>query len=482
MPNITIDPSNPNLSTDDKKILLTAIQNKTVMIYEKNKMYVIGNDNVTFTHHLIRSTERPPADVFHVPENKTNIGQGAFSKFRSILVEISTDANSNLLIKKPDKKNQKVLRVSNPKNKNTRDYNPSYDHQKTVSLYKKEKIYPHLNVEEPIRVTKTNKSLEKSYTLMNRMKGFELHKESKAYLDYTSPTTLKITTEFIIPLLIAYRDQVQKLNMVHRDIKPPNIMADNDYEIKTKKSAFTFSFIDIDQSVAINTIETGKYGTVGYTDPALLESDANSKTYIATTARDIFSLGALLIGSINYNLDIGEILANNAQDLSEAYNLSHQLTDTSLNPILLINKLAEDPDSGYFPITTDQEQELHDQFFEMITPSSNDPTTEFNARNEILDIIKRMTMTDIKQRYQNIDDVIKAFEAVANLLSPQLSTTAQLSSALGVAPGALITSPSTPATSATSSNQIPPPAPSAAPAPTTPQNPPAQDPPKPKGP
>lgn len=111
---------------------------------------------------------------------------------------------------------------------------------------------------------------------MKLIKGFDLS-------DINAKINLSIAEKIELSqaLLKAYQTQINNLNMVHRDIKPPNI------KVEYVEGKSIVNFIDYDNYTLEGTMPQQNINSPGFTPPEGLGGTASY-------AQDIYSLGKVL--------------------------------------------------------------------------------------------------------------------------------------------------------------------------------------------
>lgn len=345
-------------------------QNKDVTFIEKSKVYEHGNYKIKFAQNLIRTSDTTPGHnkFYVISEKDTDIlGKGSFSKSRRIIASIDIDSNGVVTHEKVE---GKAVRIRNTKSAQLVHQNKKSKYESSVAEneYQNAQPFTHLALQKPIHVQKEYPGKEKekttgtkgvvgeftkSYSVMNELKGKDLATAASSYdgLMAMNPTTAMLVELLILPVLKAYDSEIAQKGYVHRDLKPNNITA---ILLSTKP---TVHYLDFDTSVPIGT--TGNKtvpGTPGYIAP-----ETNNASYVESTSRDLYSLGVILMGAVNDNVDIGVYYKGktSAQLFKENYDFVHAAG--FFDPDKLLASLPDDaPGKTFFSYLDADELENDD--------------------------------------------------------------------------------------------------------------------------
>lgn len=344
---IRIRPEKMNF--EQARLLGKYLDNENPDILAKAAELQLDEIDFKVTRNLIR--DQTNKNFYYVISNdeKDIKGEGAHSKVRQIIGTITIIHTENgTPIAQFESNFDHVVQIKNPKFCQKRRQE-EYNHNETINDYFHALNF-HLGMQKPIKRTKiwlkkiktslsshssnpskkpinnfkksrtlktftifTNKGIhEEGYAVMKNIKGidfdenislhfFEESSDNSRYLPFAKAVSL-----FLL-LLKAYKEQVSDINRVHRDIKPSNLLID------LTTSPITINFIDPETLRKPYLIEKSFSGSAGFIAPEIyyvylnLKNNEQHNIFI-TPARDMFSLGVLLIGFLNPNLHPYSIL------------------------------------------------------------------------------------------------------------------------------------------------------------------------------
>lgn len=390
---------NPSaLSNEGEQILGPFLASeKTDFIKSKEKYFIFGTDiSFTLTHNLIIDKEYHEKDekrYFIISKDPDDVlGAGGKSKVRrmlgsSLIVNIETK-----LITYEETLGGKGVRITNTKEARQTSSAP-YSHGKAIANYNTSKIFDYLGMQPPIRVYRqdNNGFFKKSYAVINAFEGQDLQKEVKPFLK-KRPSIKEVIDMVIVPVLLAYKDQIAKRGYAHRDIKPANIR----FWIRSAEKASVAHFIDLDFSLKIGLAETN-CGSVGYMPPEF--PTAIYQLLEVNIARDIFALGMALHVCFNPSLDPREYFTAKFGD--QVKTLSQ----------FLLRQTQEIRKHGYYAVDDKK-------LFRYVSDASS-PASE-KARRDIKSILKEMTNLSPGKRPNNMDQLIDRFKVISSLLTPTI--------------------------------------------------------------
>ena len=260
------------MSSDDTKLLFKFLlaQKAVSPLWKANQVYDFCGDQITFSHDIVwrkRKMDKEtkaikPGHRFDVISTN-KLGHGAFGTVYDVTGTLALDAD-NIALK------QSKIRVVKIQNHSLN--NPA-THLKNE--YKMAQRAPHIGVKHPTLVGDT------SYTVMKKLPGRELWDIIKDDLYGKRVLSLEQRQQISIAVLKAYKEQVLDKGVIHRDVKPPNIMVD-------LSNPIAVNFIDYGLSTLVNPSNAIMCGTPGFIAPEIY----NGAT--ATSKVDIFSLGRVL--------------------------------------------------------------------------------------------------------------------------------------------------------------------------------------------
>lgn len=256
------------MSPSDTKDLFSFLSRQPAhtQLWKANQEYQFGNDKFTFSHDIVwrKRNEHKSGNRYEVISPK-ELGKGAFGTVYDVTGTLALDSH-NITFKQ---NKQRVVKVqthsaNNPLNLLKNEYNLAIKAS-------------NMHIKEPTLINNTQ-----SYTVMKKLPGKELWDVIKDNLVGKSILTLEQRTRLSIAILKAYKEQVLNKGIIHRDIKPPNIMVD-------LKDPITVNFIDFGLSTLTNLPNDGMMGgTPGFMAPEIYDGVK------ATPQSDIFSIARVL--------------------------------------------------------------------------------------------------------------------------------------------------------------------------------------------
>lgn len=331
--------------------------------------------------------------------------EGGFTSVRKIIGNVSVDTANPHPVATFQSRTGKVVRIKNPNFVQRKNLNENkgykYKHKQAIAEYLQAKEFDHMEVEEPIKVKKAvNKPgfplgffSKKSYMVMNEFPGTDILSAVIDLANDLSPGSREMLELVVIPLLEAYQLQIANKGKVHRDIKPPNVLAA--FGRKTE-----INFIDVDESANVG-VPDKLCGTPGFVAP-----ECKNPETLVSQARDIFSLGVLIYGLFNDKLD------PRAYFRGELGLPDQEVRDYA---IALIEK------SGFYDPS--QMPDLAGNTYDIFQFMNDNLPGDQAVRDVIQNLLKRMTAADPNQR-PRVDTIISELKkciAPSTPLSPPLS-------------------------------------------------------------
>lgn len=270
-----IDPV--NLTLEDSRYLgriLLKIHAETGEVYfpAGASTHILGKyseERVTLnlTHPVVIRHSRHRKDLLRIEVIGKEIGRGGFSHVYKIIHTLIPQNDGSLVSK--DK--HRVVKVQQE---------CASDHVTAAKEYRHAALTPHLHVKRPVySALAPNK---RSFMVGGFMFGSSLEhflKVDARSRKFSLEERLRLSVE----LIRALREQVHALGIVHRDIKPGNII------VKAGDGKFPHSFIiDFGLSKNASIDDRVRCGTYRYFAPEIWKSEN------ATHATDIYSLGVVL--------------------------------------------------------------------------------------------------------------------------------------------------------------------------------------------
>ena len=279
---ITLDPTKidqSNLSIVEMEALNQFLKRTTIGNYwVMNQPFDYNYKNVRysfcFTYSVLKRVriEKSTGDRFEVfnPES-TPLGAGGFGIVYPILGTIKFEAGRPVIKTTKDR----VVKI---------EKHDPIDRRVIVEYeYRVLKYVGHLNAKPPVYIDSISQGT-KSFLVMNRVKGISLEKilASKDPAQKIDLTVLQ-RIELTLAILHAIKKQVREKKLIHRDLKPGNIIVD--LEQSPPKATI------IDFAMAIKETETvhGRAGTHAYKAP---ETHTRPPQY--SEKSDAYSAGRVL--------------------------------------------------------------------------------------------------------------------------------------------------------------------------------------------
>lgn len=173
---------------------------------------------------------------------------------------------------------------------------------------------------------------EKEYIgiVMEYFKGFELNNIINCLINYPSePLPNSIIYKFFLDTLTSLKE-LHKLNIIHRDIKPQNILVDE--QCNFKLIDFGYSCIVNDPDLIIRC-KNNIVGTMAYIDPTIFEPyDKNNYELLKST--DIWSLGVVAYHFTNKRRLFGNSVEEVKKNLSNKIPIKSNYYDEDINKLI----------------------------------------------------------------------------------------------------------------------------------------------------
>lgn len=274
--NVRISSLNPTEKQKRLLISLFAQTNKTEQIWRALEPYKINFENQEYTliltNTIIKRSSKKGDSRYEVV-SKEALGKGAYGEVYPIDATYKM-LDDNLVDKKHQYGTNRVVKIFGNRALSIDDIVEYADTE-----YKMTNQTLHTHPKKPIRYE------ENVYNIFRRMEGRELFdilsNDLTAVLEKQIP--LEIRWDLTFALLKAMEEQVTACNLVHRDLKPDNIMID------FKDNKIILNIIDYGLSKLKDTYTLNEQvGTIGYMSP---ESLRNEHT---TELSDVYSLGQIL--------------------------------------------------------------------------------------------------------------------------------------------------------------------------------------------
>lgn len=330
--------------------------------------FLLSSVITSISHNLIKDKLNP--NQFYVISNdpKDMLGSGGFGRVRRAMGVITLDAATKDAIYAPI--TNKVVKIFNHKiaqQKQMTGAQKDYRYENAVAIFKTSQHFAHLGMQEPVKRNAYKGKLfsfaEKSYSVMNNLPGRDLEKELIDFMK-TRPSTHQMLTAVFLPLLLAYKAQVEKTGFAHLDINPRNIRA----QLNQKSSVINFLDFDFSQKT---TTTANSFGTPGFTAPEMCLSATNT----ISLQLDIFSLGITLICCLNSELHPHKYF----DDVGDAQGLINIVACTQVRGFYNFSSLSWK--SG----------KSSPGLFDNIDDSSLPDSLRISVRQKITDLLKDMT-------------------------------------------------------------------------------------------
>lgn len=273
-------------------------------LWKAGTHYHYNASTLTLTHDIVwrKRKDGKDGERFEVITTQ-EIGKGAQGTVYDIAGTIALD--NNQLQFKQDK--ARVIKCRDHSGGSIADAKQEYDLSKDAS---------HLAIKEPTIVG------DKSYTVMKKLPGRELWDIIIEDYDGTRVLTNDERIRLSQALLKALKEQVTDKGIIHRDVKPPNIMVD--------LNTMTVNILDYGLSTHANNVDDKNAGTPCFAPP---EAYLGIK---GTVASDVWAMARILAliwrDKITNVVVQGDLFGIAAAAMSVHYNdLFQQIDDLSLS-------------------------------------------------------------------------------------------------------------------------------------------------------
>lgn len=254
------------MSTDETKTLFNFLSKQTAntKYWKANQVYQFGSDQITLSHDVIwrkRNKDNKTGNRYEVISTN-QVGIGSFGTVYDIEGTLALDTNLEFKQNK-----SRVVKIQT-----------HYDHKYSISQlqneYKITQKASHMGVKEPTVVD------NRSATVMKKMKGKTLREIIQDDVSGKYVLSIKQRLQLSLALLKALKGQVTDKGIIHRDIRPENIMID-------LQNPITVNIIDFGTSTLTSSSDNKACGTPGY---APFEAFLG----IMTTKMDVFSMACVM--------------------------------------------------------------------------------------------------------------------------------------------------------------------------------------------
>lgn len=252
---------------------------ETHRVLPQDKEIVVGNycfsSQHTILKHHSRSTDEPRYAVF---DSRDPQGKGASAGESGGVFKIKATLKQNHTgdwqIDKTHRRIVKVYEFSN-------HYNLRNAHKEAQQVLNLNYLRAKHLVEDSVQ------NSTQAFLVMREMPGVNL----RQWLETTDLSKLT-TSEYlnlIIELLVKLKSQVHDRALVHRDVKPENILLGETLDPHTERF-FKVNIVDFDLSTTLAASASNKKlaGTVGYIAPEI------EATHLCSQASDVYSMGKTL--------------------------------------------------------------------------------------------------------------------------------------------------------------------------------------------
>ncbi|WP_419421009.1 protein kinase domain-containing protein [Legionella sp. D16C41] len=250
----------------DPKDLANFFEEQTkagVNVWIKGEKYCHKGHTFTFKNDIYQRTGKHGIR-YEVISNKAEIGQGASGTIKLIKCTVSFKEN-DISYKKESKKDKSRRIVKIQKFKPFEANNE----------YKQAKKAPHLAMKQPV----TAHDLSKTYTTMKQLPGKELQQVLKEDLENIRILTIAERFKLCRALLLALKKQVTDQQIIHRDIKPRNILVDLGPPIIVNI---------VDYGLSISKLDGKIVGTEPFIAPEIIKNPDTT-----SVKSDIYSMGQI---------------------------------------------------------------------------------------------------------------------------------------------------------------------------------------------
>jgi len=297
---------------------------------------------------------------YEVISRKNAIGKGGYGEVRLIKGTLALEANKHVFKKESHKGERRVVKIQS-----------HLDEENTVSHlqneYQLSKAVGYLGVKKP---TFANPSKKTSYFTMRKLPGKSLY-DILEDDQKNHNLTLKQRIELTKALLSCLKRQVSDKKIIHRDIKPDNILVEFD-------PSLVINIIDFGLSTKSSQNHNEIFGTTGYIAPEVLQGSPN-----VNKKADLYSMARIiaLIWNVNddsYNCDLNQYV-NTVTTMHE-------------------DQLLEGIFTSISGLTPNQETKIKSALLAMLNP---DPD-------------KRISVEGAINRFKNLDSEAELNSSLAN--------------------------------------------------------------------
>ena len=211
-----------------------------------------------------------------------------------------------------------------------------------LSLSNEISILRELSHRNVLKLREVDESENSIYLVFDLYEGGDLYDHMKKKKELTSKEIIGMIEGILIGL-----EHLRELNIVHRDIKPNNILLRKDYDIKPDDvviADFGLSAHSYDSELIFP-----KCGTPGYLAPEIIASAEAGKDPVLDPVSDIFGVGIILYMMLtnrnpfeNKGNNTREVMKNNTKCLIDFTLPSIQKADPNVRRLLQC-MLVEDP-------------------------------------------------------------------------------------------------------------------------------------------
>ena len=288
---------------------------KGIKIWKKDKSYFFRDGSKFALKHDVferKRKEGKPGVYYEVISNKDLIGYGAFGKVAKISRTLSIDDQGI----NPKISGERVVKIQ----EHTVAKNPL-----SVLLereYKLSVLAGHLGVKEPTITGSCRKKY--SYTVMKRLPGRDLHDVMASDLSGKETLSTQRRVELSRALLYALNEQVTSKGIIHRDIKPCNIIVNLSHPIQVNIIDYGLSTDVVHPLFRIN-------GTRGYFSPEAVKNPLS-----VSVKSDVFSMARVIAQIWHVDLDFCKSYKSTESEIRKKINKVSDLDEDSKNKIITI--------------------------------------------------------------------------------------------------------------------------------------------------
>ncbi|STX51467.1 Ser/Thr protein kinase [Legionella busanensis] len=366
--------------------------NLGIKYWQKNKIYEFDGKQFIFKNNIYQRQGKH-GFCYEVISNKEPIGEGSFGTVR-LIKNTLVIKNEEVNFKKEGKdKSRRVVKIQ--------DHSTEDSEKNLEKEYQLSKKAVHLGIKEPTKTILDGTI--RSYTTMKLLPGKELYDILDDDQKGIRVLTLAKRIELSMALLQALKHQVTAIEIIHRDIKPKNILVDLGPPIRV-------NILDYGMSIKSDGTISKCEGPLAYIAPEVFHDK------IISDKSDVFSMGRVLaLIWRGYN----DTYASFFQRFAEKFSAERLL-------INLFDKLEELEEDSRILIFKALKGML--EFHPNDRSNIDNAIENFEAVNIALSTVKQLNSSsaceNLEQTFSNLDGERKQLETLTNTNSSFFSSKA----------------------------------------------------------